>query len=237
MGIPSTAATEERSDPRVFVVVAAYNESRNIEVVVNHLLQRYSSVVVVDDGSKDDTSRRLQQTRAFWLRHSFNRGQGAALQTGIEFALRKHADIIVTFDADGQHDPGDIEALVNPILKGACDVVLGSRFLGRAENIPFARLILLRLAVWFTRIVSRIRVTDAHNGLRAFSREAACSLRIHLDRMGHASEILDQIRERRWRFQEVPVTITYSPYSVAHGQSSWNALVIGFQILLRKLSK
>ena len=96
---------------------------------------------------------------------------------------------------------------------------------------------MLKLAVCFTQIVSRIRVTDVHNGLRAFSGRAAESLTITVDRMGHASEILDHIRTAGWRYREVPVTVTYSRYSLVHGQSTWNALIIGSQVLLRKLSR
>jgi glycosyltransferase involved in cell wall biosynthesis len=229
--------TSANRNPRIFIVVPAYNEARMIGSVAARLLRICPNVVVVDDGSRDDTAGQLAGTSAYWLRHPINRGQGAALQTGIEFALRKGAEIVVTFDADGQHDENDIERMVAPIARGECDVTLGSRFLGAAQNMPLSRKIVLKLGILFTRVVSRIQVSDTHNGLRAFSRSAALGLRIRLDRMGHASEILDQIQEHRWRFQEVPVTIHYSAYSLARGQSSWNALTIGFQVLFRKLSK
>ena len=221
---------------RIFAVIAAYNESRAIVDVVARLRAKCRDVVVVDDGSRDATSDCLRSSGAYLLRHPINRGQGAALQTGIRFALMQGADVIVTFDADGQHDEKDIEALVTPIVRGECDVTLGSRFLGQAENMPFTRRVLLKLAVLLTRTVSHIRVSDAHNGLRAFSRDAAAGLRITMDRMAHASEILDQIRENGWRFREIPVRIRYSDYSLAKGQSSWNALRIGSQMLLRKLT-
>lgn len=223
--------------PRIYVVIAAYNESKIIRSVAGKLRLRYENVVVVDDGSRDGTAECLAGTDVHVLRHVVNRGQGAALQTGIAFALMHRAEIIVTFDADGQHDEGDIERLIEPIVNGECDVVLGSRFLGRAIDIPPRRLALLKAAILFTRLVSRIQVSDAHNGLRAFSRHAAQSMNITLDRMGHASEILDQIQEASLRFREVPVTIRYTQYSLAHGQSSWNALAIVSQILLKKLSR
>lgn len=221
----------------VFVVVAAFNEAKTIRGVAEGLLREYPNVVVVDDGSTDGTSACLHNTGVHLVRHIINRGQGAALQTGIEFCLRLGADVVVTFDADGQHDEKDIRALIGPILSGECEVTLGSRFLGRAHNIPFMRKILLRAGVLFTRFVSQIRITDVHNGLRAFSRAAAGSLRISMDRMAHASEILDQIKNGKWRYKEIPVTIYYSPYSLTKGQSSLNALKIASQVLIKRLAK
>jgi glycosyltransferase involved in cell wall biosynthesis len=218
-------------------VVAACNEAKAIRSVTDRLLAKYPNVVVVDDGSTDDTPACLQGSKVFLLRHMVNRGQGAALQTGIQFSLRKGAEIIVTFDADGQHDARDIEPLVQPILAGECDVTLGSRFLGRAHNMPFMRRVVLKLGVLFTRVVSRVRISDIHNGLRAFSRQAAGSLHITMDRMAHASEILDQIKKAGWRYKEVPVNIYYSPYSLTKGQSPWNALRIASQILIKKISR
>jgi polyprenyl-phospho-N-acetylgalactosaminyl synthase len=226
---------DESSAPRVFVVIAAYNESAAIRRVTDQVVARYPYTVVVDDGSTDNTSAHLVGSNVFLLRHMINRGQGAALQTGIQFSLLHGADIIVTFDADGQHDVGDISALVEPILRGECDVTFGSRFLGHAHNIPFSREITLKAGVLFTRLVSRVSVTDIHNGLRAFSRQAASSLRIRMDRMAHASEVLDQVKVAGWRYREVRVNIYYSDESLRKGQSSWSALKIASQLLLKRI--
>lgn len=225
------------SGGRIFVVIAAYNESKSIRGVTDRLMAKYSNVVVVDDGSTDNTSGCLAGSGVFLLQHILNRGQGAALQTGIQFALRKGAETIVTFDADGQHDEQDIPALLEPVLSGECDVALGSRFLGPPQKIPFTRWVVLKAGVLFTRLVSRMRLSDIHNGLRAFSRRAAASLRIRMDRMAHASEILDQIKEGGWRYKEIPVRVRYSDYSLAKGQSSWNALKIASQVLIRKIAR
>ncbi len=224
-------------EPKVFVVVAAYNEAPVIRQVVGRVRAVCPFAVVVDDGSTDNTSAQLKDSGVFLLRHTVNRGQGAALQTGIEFALVQGAEVIVTFDADGQHDENDIPALIAPILGGKCDVTLGSRFLGRTDYIPFVRGMILRLGVVFTRVVSRIRVTDVHNGLRAFSRLAAQSLHIHLDRMAHASEVLDQIHRAGWKYQEIPARIDYTRYSKSKGQSSVNAIRIVLEVLREKLVK
>jgi len=221
----------------VFIVVPAFNESRTIRGVVDELLAHYPNVIVVDDGSSDDTAERSRESGAVVLRHCANRGQGASLQTGIEFALQQGAQAIVTFDADGQHDVNDIQALLQPLLDGECDVALGSRFLGRTSNMPLTRRLLLKLGVLFTLVVSRVRATDVHNGLRAFSAGAASELSINMDRMAHASEIFDQIRVHDWRYKEIPVTIRYTNYSLAKGQTSWDALRIAFQVLLEKLRR
>lgn len=220
--------------PKIFVVIAAYNESRSIRGVVDKLTAVYPNVVVVDDGSLDDTAGPLTGSGAMVLKHCINRGQGAALQTGLEFAVARGADVVVTFDADGQHDLHDIEGLVQPILVGECDVTLGSRFLGKAHGMPVSRKLIVKAGVLFTRIFSRVRVSDSHNGLRALSQRAAASIHLTMDRMAHASEILDQIRQGKWRYKEVPVSIYYSEYSLAKGQSSWNAVKIGLELLVRR---
>ena len=139
---------------RVFVVVAAYNESKCLNEVLRDLVACYTNTVVVDDGSTDTTLDEARRHTRFALRHIVNRGQGAAIQTGIDFALRRGADYIVTFDADGQHRVEDVALLLAPVVGGECDVALGSRFLGGAPGIPSGRRVLLRLAVLFTRLVS-----------------------------------------------------------------------------------
>ncbi len=211
---------------QTFVVIPAYNEGSCLADVVSEVRAIYPNVVVVDDGSTDDTYAAAQRTAAFVLRHAVNRGQGAALQTGLTFALRRGARYVVTFDADGQHDPRDIDALLSPICAGECDIVLGSRFLGEAIDLPFSRRVLLRIAVLLTRLVNGLSVTDAHNGLRAFSRKAAERIDIRLDRMAHASELLDFVAASGLPWKEASVTVRYTPYSLSKGQSHRGALRI-----------
>jgi hypothetical protein len=143
--------------------------------------------------------------------------------------------MVVTFDADGQHCVEEIEQMLEPIRRNETDVTLGSRFLGEAINLPRHRWVVLKLGVVFTRLMSHVRVTDAHNGFRAFSRAAAARIRIKQNRMAHASEILDEIRRGGLRYREVPVTIRYSEDSLAKGQSSWNALRVTAQFLMGRL--
>lgn len=213
------------------IIIPSYNEERAIGDVVLELKTSWPHVVVVDDGSSDNTGAVARRHGATVLTHVVNRGQGAALQTGIAYALERGARVIVTFDSDGQHRAEDVATLVKPIKEGRADAVLGSRFLGTTESMPGRRRLLLRGAVLFTRVTSGARVTDTHNGLRAISAEAARKIDIQLDRMAHASEIVDQIAARGIRFVEVPVHVRYSDYSRRKGQSSLGAFRVLFDYL------
>jgi glycosyltransferase involved in cell wall biosynthesis len=217
------------------VVVPAFNEAEVLPSVLGQLAELYDHIVLVDDGSSDGTGECIKHPRIKNLRHLINRGQGAALQTGIEYSLRRGAEIIVTFDADGQHDPADIDYLLQPIMRGEADVTLGSRFLGQAVNIPALRKTALKLGIWFTYFLSGIRLTDVHNGLRAFSRPVAQALNIPIDRMGHASWIVEEINRKNWRYREVATTVRYTPYSLGKGQSTWSAVGIAAKLLLHRL--
>lgn len=220
-----------------FIVVPAYNEGSCLADVVREIRATYPNVVVVDDGSADDTFDVSRRCATFSLRHLINRGQGASIQTGIDFSLQRGARYVVTFDADGQHCVEDIAAMLEPIVRGECDITLGSRFLGEAINLPTSRRLMLRLAVLFTRVVNRVALTDAHNGLRAFSRRAAECVTITLDRMAHASEMIDLIRRSGLPFREVPVKIRYTEYSLSKGQSSRGAIRIAVHYLLGRLMR
>ena len=219
---------------RAHVIVAAYREAPRIAAVVAELVSAGHRVIVVDDGSPDATAEQARAAGARVLRHSINRGQGAALQTGIAWALGRGARFLVTFDADGQHRVADVERLLAPLRAGTHDFALGSRFLGRAEAMPVVRRRVLALAVRFTRLASGLPVSDAHNGLRAFSRRGAERLAIQLDRMAHASELLDQIRASGLPWTEVPVEVRYTAESLAKGQRSTAAARILFDYLVAR---
>ncbi len=221
-----------------WIVIAAYNEEHSIGFVVKELAKAgYRNVVVVDDGSDDETSRIAKQHTKHVLRHVVNRGQGAALKTGIDYALANDADIVVTFDADGQHRVEDIPALLAPVKKDEVDIALGSRFLKKDSGVPFFRKIVLKGGVFLLWIFYGVRLTDAHNGFRALSRHAAEQIEITLDGMEHASEIVSEIRRKQLRYVEVPVVIRYTEYSKAHGQSSWNAVKIFYKMIVHRFSK
>ncbi len=222
---------------RAVAVIAGYNEEARIAEAIRDALPHVDAVVVVDDGSRDRTGEQAALAGAHVLTHILNRGQGASLQTGTDYALNSlGAEVIIHFDADGQMRGSEITMMLEPIECGEVDVVLGSRFLGKeAENIPAMRRAMLRLAVLFTRALSGIRVTDTHNGFRALSKEAARKIRISLDRMAHASEILDNIVNQRLRYVERPVTIRYSLETLKKGQSTLKAMATAKDILKKKL--
>ena len=226
-----------RIDPKnVFVIIPAYNENTIIHSVVQELVGYNYNLVVIDDGSQPNLYPLLKKMPVYFLRHRANLGQGAALQTGIEFSLNKQADYIVTFDADGQHKAGDIEKLLEPLADNKMDIALGSRFLTEAgPDIPAKRKMLLQLARYVNYFFTGLFLTDAHNGLRAMTRFTAEKIRIHENGMAHATEILSQIRKKQLRYVEVPVNIHYTDYSRKKGQTIWSGFRIFFDLLLNKI--
>jgi len=213
-------------------VVAAFNEGKVIREVVGEVARAGWSIVVVDDGSRDNTAKLAAQPGVMVLRHPINRGQGAALQTGIEYALRRGARSIVTFDADGQHHAPDIESLVAALA--TADIALGSRFLGKEiEGASSRRVALLKTATLVSNGLSGMKLSDAHCGFRAFRASAAPKLTITQDRMAHASELLRKIGKSGLRVTEVPVTVRYTEHSISKGQGGLQAVRILFDYFFR----
>ena len=223
------------SPAQVYVVVPAYNEGRVIGRVVADVRRAGYTAVVVDDGSSDATAQAARAADAIVIKHPFNLGQGAALQTGVDYALAQQAEMIVTFDADGQHRVSDISRLTEALMQERADFALGSRFLGQAPNLPPLRRLLLRAATAFTRLTTGLQVSDTHNGLRAMTRRGAAAIKLRQNRMAHASEWLAQIAASRLRYVERPVTIEYTAYSLAKGQSLGDALLILLDLFARRL--
>lgn len=219
----------------VVILIPAYNEEKTISSVVFEA-QQFGQAVVIDDGSTDSTKKLAKDAGAIVLSHIANRGQGAALQTGMDYAINTDCDIVVHFDADGQHQTKDIENIIKPILLNEADIALGSRFLKKGnEKIPFIRYIVLKIGIIFTRLISGIKITDAHNGFRALSKNAVQKIKITQDGMAHASEILDEIIKNNLKYKEIPVQIKYSQYSLTKGQSSLNFINILKELLLGKI--
>lgn len=218
--------TAPLASSQVWIICPAYNEAATIGAVAAEVLRAGYHLVVVDDGSTDQTPHKAGMTGADLVVHPINLGQGAALQTGIDYALSRGAEVLVTFDADGQHRVADIERLIAAMQQAGADFALGSRFLGTATNMPRLRRFVLHAAVLFTRLTTGLRLTDAHNGLRAMTRTGAANIRLRQNRMAHASEILAEIAHSRLRTIEVPVTIEYTAYSLAKGQRLGDSLAI-----------
>jgi len=209
------------------LVVPLFNEGTVIRDVITRAHASFPRVVVVDDGSTDDSVEQARAAGATVVEHPINLGQGAALQTGIEMALRiPEVEYVVTFDADGQHRVEDAEAMVARLRDGEADVVFGSRFLDDRTKLGRVKRLVLRAAIAYSNLATGVRLTDTHNGLRALNRSAASSLRIRQNRMAHASEIIEQVGHLGLRWVEHPVHIIYTDYSRAKGQSVLNAVNI-----------
>ncbi len=220
---------------KVWIVVPAFNEETKIVQVIEDLKANgYNNVVVVDDGSVDRTYEAAKKTGVTVIKHIVNRGQGAALKTGIDYALLQNAEVIVTFDSDGQHLSSDIKILLRNLKEKKKDIILGSRFINDYSDVPLFRKIFLKCGALLLRMMYDIRLTDSHNGLRALTRYAAQKIEIKSNRMEHASEIIEQIKKKNLKYAEVPVTIKYTEYSLRHGQSTLNAFHIFFKMVINK---
>ena len=221
----------------VAVIIPVYNEGKVIKSVIDKVLKEYKYVVCINDGSSDNSREEILKTKAYFVDHPINMGQGAALQTGVEFARSLPVEYFVTYDADGQHRLEDVREMIRTIKRDKTDFILGSRFLGKeAVNMPKMKRIILKMAIRFSNITSGVKLTDTHNGLRVFNRKVANSIQITLPDMAHASEILEIIYRNKYTYTEVPVVIEYTDYSRGKGQSIINAVNIAFDTLLRKVS-
>lgn len=215
-------------------IIPAYNEEKNIGSVVRSLFVHTDKVVVVDDGSKDNTAGVAEAAGAIVLKHKINRGQGAALQTGHEYAKKINADYVLHFDADGQFDPADIAPALEKLKESNADILLGSRFLGKEANLPFFKKnIILPFARLFHKIFWQSSLTDAHNGFRILNKNALNKINITQDRMAHATEIIAQIRKNNLKYIEFPVKVVYREY----GQGASGGLHIIKDLFLGKFIK
>ncbi len=224
---------------KLVIVVPAFNESKVIENVLKSLPKSIRGIsqietVVINDGSQDNTSHVAKKANVFVLDHILNRGAGAATRTGIDFAKGRGADIIVTFDADGQHNCADIEKIIRPILGEKADLVIGSR-LKKKQKMPIDRFILNWLSNIVTFLVFGAFSTDTQSGLRAFSKGAARLIDFKSDRMEFSSEIILEAKRHNLTVEEVAVSAIYTPYSRSKGQKNANALPIFIRTLLKFL--
>jgi len=219
---------------QITCVIPAYNEARHIAKVVTGVRPYVQEVVVVDDCSADDTANLAAGAGALVLRHPINRGQGAALQTGDEFALARGADIIVHFDADDQFVAAEIPDMTAPILNGQADIVFGSRFLGKTANLPILkRYLVLPLARLFNRLFFGLSLSDPQNGFRALNRTAAAAITISNREMAHATEIQAEAQAAGLKISEIPVTVIYHEF----GQRFSGGLKIAKDLLIHKIIK
>lgn len=214
----------------VWLVVPCFNEGTVIEGVLSDARQTFPNIVAVDDGSADESAAAIHRAGAHLVRHPVNLGQGAAIQTGVEYArAQPGARYFVTFDADGQHQVKDVLAMIDRLRSEPVDIVVGTRF-GRprsaGDQVPAIKRIVLRTVVLLSPRTRRLGLTDAHNGLRVFNRQVAEELNLRMNGMSHASEFVELMDSRGWRVAEQPVDILYTEYSMSKGQSLLNGINI-----------
>jgi len=244
-----------------FIIIPAYNEARRISHVISDIREAYGNqykIVVVNDGSSDNTASIAEKLDVKVLKHSINRDQGAALVTGTKYALSKGADYVLHFDADGQHSVKSIGKLISPLEGGKVDVVLGSRFLNDFEkveerlngvftwvwqtflrvwntkNIPTMRRVLIFGNIIVNTLLTGVLLSDAHNGLRSFSRKAAEIMRIRHDGKAHATEYISEIHANKLSYIEVPVDIFYNQ-AEKRSQNFFDGVSILKDIIIKRI--
>lgn len=225
-----------KNNQKIVLVIPAYNEEKTIASVISQAKKYVSSIVVVDDGSQDRTFEIAKNLGVVVYRHCFNLGLGASLVTGFQAALNMNADIIVSCDADGQHQSQDIEKVVAPILEGQADVVIGTRFKGQGQT-PWIRKIYNYSANILTFLLYNKWVSDSQSGLRAFKASCLREMEFLSQRMEISSEIIGQIKKRNLKLIEVPITAIYTPYSLSKGQNFFEGLRTAWALLLDKVVK
>jgi len=213
-------------------IVPAYNEEKKIGSVVRNLFEHVDKVVVVDDASTDDTYKKAKEAGAIVLRHKINRGQGAALQTGHDYAKIVGADYVLHFDGDAQFDVMDIKPAWEKLKSMEADILFGSKFLDNRSQVPwFKKNILLPFGRIFDRLFSGIYLTDLHNGFRILNKKALQVIDIRQDKMAHATEIPCQVNKFNLKYIEYPVRVTYHEY----GQRASGGLTILKDLFLGKI--
>lgn len=220
----------------IVVIIPAFNEAGVIKETIRgvfSVLPKHSTILVVDDGSTDQTGEIAYRSKAFVVRHPINRGLGGALGTGLCWAKMHGFNYAVTFDADGQHDPFDLKKILKPILSETTDVVIGSRVIHGWSMIPFDRKLIITASNLLTWCLFGIFTTDSLSGLRAFNRKAIRQIQIKTDRMEVSNEFFCEIKRNKLRIKEIPIRVMYTDYSRSKGQKNTNALDVGSKLLLR----
>ncbi len=219
------------------VLVPAFNEEKVIEKVLSRIPKNIGShkldILVINDGSIDQTLKIVKKTRSKVLSHPINRGLGAALGTGFEYARLKKYHFLITLDADGQHDPKEINRIITPILNREADFTVGTRFF--KKGMPISRKILTFLASTITFIFTGVWTTDSQSGYRAFSKKAIENIFIEVDRMEVSTNFFEQAKSYNLVFQEVKIRPIYTKYSMKKGQNILNSANIVGKLMLRKL--
>ncbi|WBT09067.1 glycosyltransferase family 2 protein [Corynebacterium sp. SCR221107] len=244
----TSAATPSSPDPEAtprpgdfsdtWLIIPCYNEGTVIREVIENARKTFPNIVAVNDGSADASAAEIHAAGAHLVNHPVNLGQGAAIQTGVEYARKQPgAKYFCTFDADGQHQVKDVVRMIERLRSEPLDIVVGTRF-GRPraadDQVPLIKRIVLKTVVMLSPTTRKLGLSDAHNGLRVFNSTVANGMNLRMNGMSHASEIVSLIADKGWRVSEEPVDILYTEYSMSKGQSLINGVNILADGLLAK---
>ncbi len=213
-------------------VIPAYNEERTIEMVIKNVSGYVDKVVVVNDSSRDRTAELAQKAGAHVVEHPLNCGAGAATMTGIDAARQLGADIIITLDADEQHDPHDIPEMLKPIEENRADIAFANRF-GQKNKIPFIRKLFNAIGNLVTFCATGRWVDDSQCGYKALGPKAVKEVEIRMSGFEFCTELVREAVQKKWRIVQVPVKVVYSEYTLAKGQSFAGGVKTALKILLR----
>lgn len=220
----------------IYIILSSYNEEETLEKVVDGLVERGFKVLIIDDGSKDNTPTiaknlvRKYNPMVFYYRHRINVGLGGAIKTGIKAALKRGADIMITFDADGQHNPDDLYNMYPPLQEDKADIVIASRDF---SDMPTGRRFGNTVMNYITYIFQGKMVTDSQSGLRAFTSDTARKLDLKSPQYGISSEIIGEIKRKNLRFMEVPMTTIYDERTIQKGTNT----TVGIKIVLEFINE
>ena len=222
----------------IYIIVPAFNESKVLEKNLKNLKKYFDNIIVVDDGSTDNTLEIINRLGLISIHHPINLGQGAAIKSGFNF-VKKLNNIhgVITFDADGQHSPADANIFANEILTSDKDIIFGSRFINHSNNVPLIKKFILKIATKLSNIILKMNLSDTHNGLKAFKIDSLNKINITIDRYAFETEMLMQISKQKLSYKELHTEIVYTPYSLKKGQSIRNGMIIMesiFKLILRK---
>ncbi|MBI2472932.1 glycosyltransferase family 2 protein [Candidatus Uhrbacteria bacterium] len=221
---------------KIFAVIPAYNEETTIAEVLQKTKPFVDQIILVNDGSSDQTAQRALAQGVRVVNHSVNRGLGASLGTGFAAAQYLGADAVITLDADGQHDPAEIKKFIEAIEHGA-DVVIGSRMLTGFDGMPWYRQVAQVLGNLVTFCLFGAWVTDSQSGFRAFTRFALQQIQIKTNRMEVSSEIIAEAKRHKLNLVEVPIKAIYTEYSLSKGQSFFVGLKTLIKLVLRRINQ
>lgn len=210
---------------KCIAVIPCLNEERFIGNVVTRAKKHVDEVIVVDDGSTDNTSSIAEAAGATVVKHDKSRGAGAGTRTGFEAAIKKKAEIIVTLDGDGQHNADEIPILIQPVINGEADIVVGSRFLKEAKVARY-RKFGIDVITWAYNFGHQSKIIDAQSGFRAHSRKAAEAMSITCPGFGFSIQTLVQARKKRLTIVERPISCIYHDAG-----STLNPVVHGLNVL------